>query len=127
MEPIIITMTNKEARRYEVINNLIAQKINGTDAGKLLELSVRQIKRLKAKVIKEGIKGIIHKLRGKRSNNKTADALLEEIKKIIQKNYSDFGPTLTMEKLKEAHQINLGVTTIRNLMITLNYETNFTN
>lgn len=117
MEQDIITMTAKEAERHEIINNLIAKKINGTDAAKQLNLSVRQIKRLKAKVRKYGIKGIIHKLRGQESNNKIEKDLLRDVKKIIQKNYPDFGPTLAAEKLMEIHKINLGVTTVRNLMI----------
>jgi len=117
MEHDIITMTTREAERLVIINNLIAKKINGTDAAKQLNLSVRQAKRLKAGVIKKGIRGIIHKLRGRSSNNKIEKGLLKEIKKIIRKNYPDFGPTLAAEKLMEIHKINLGVTTVRNLMI----------
>lgn len=117
MEQDIITMTAKEAERHEIINNLIAKKINGTNAAKQLNLSIRQTKRLKAKVRKHGIKGIIHKLRGKESNNKIEKDLLRDVKKIIQQNYPDFGPTLAAEKLMEIHKINLGVTTVRSLMI----------
>ena len=117
MEQSIITMTNKEAERLTIINNLIAKKINGTDAGKLLNLSLRQTKRLKSSVIKDGTQGIIHKLRGKVSHNKIEEKTIKKVKKIIKKNYSDFGPTLATEKLMEIHKINLGVTTIRNLMI----------
>ncbi|OGF29029.1 MAG: hypothetical protein A2271_03525 [Candidatus Moranbacteria bacterium RIFOXYA12_FULL_35_19] len=117
MEQSIITMTNKEAERLTIINNLIAEKINGTDASKQLHLSIRQTKRLKSSVIKDGTQGIIHKLRGKVSHNKIEEKLKRKVKKIIKKNYSDFGPTLATEKLMEIHKINLGVTTIRNLMI----------
>ena len=117
MEPSIITMTSQEAERLTIINNLIAKKINGTDAAKQLSLSIRQTKRLKASVIKRGAKGIIHKLRGKASNNQIERKLIKEVKKIIKKNYPDFGPTLAAEKLMEIHKINLGVTTVRNLMI----------
>ena len=117
MEPSTITMTSKEAERLTVINNLIAKKINGTDAAKQLHLSVRQTKRLKAEVINDGAKGIIHKLRNKTSNNKTEEKLLKKVKKIIDKKYSDFGPTLAAEKLMEIDKINLGVTIIRKMMI----------
>jgi len=56
----LITMTNKEARRYDIIKNLMDNKIDGTQASKQLNLSVRQTKRIKAKVTKKGIKGVIH-------------------------------------------------------------------
>jgi len=117
MEQDIIVMTSKEAERLTIINNLIAKKINGTDAAKQLSLSVRQTKRLKADVIKDGAKGVIHKLRNKKSNNRTEEKLLRKVKKIIWKKYPDFGPTLAAEKLMEIDKINLGVTIIRKLMI----------
>ncbi len=110
-------MTAKEAERLTIVNNLIAKKINGTDAAKQLSLSVRQTKRLKARVIEKGIEGIIHKLRGQEGNNKIDKKLLKEVKQIIKKEYHDFGPTLATEKLMEINKINLGVTTIRKLMI----------
>lgn len=64
----LITMTSKESNRYEIISNLINRIIDGAEAAKLLNLSVRQIKRIKAKVKSFGVKGIIHGNRGKESN-----------------------------------------------------------
>ena len=64
----LITMTPKEAKRYEIIKNLLAEKLDGTEAAKQLALSVRQAKRLKAKVKLVGIRGIIHGNRGKEGN-----------------------------------------------------------
>lgn len=117
MEQDIIAMTSREAERLTIINNLIAKKINGTDAAKQLRLSVRQTKRLKSNVKKYGVRGIIHKLRGQESHSKIDGGLLKKIKKIIGKNYLDFGPTLAAEKLMEVHKIKLGITTVRKLMI----------
>ena len=111
-------MTATEAERLTIINNLIAKKINGTDAAKQLHLSVRQTKRLKARVIQKGATGITHALRGKEGNNRVQKKLLTQAKTIIVKSYSDFGPTLATEKLREVHDIKLGITTIRRMMIT---------
>ncbi|MDF1497792.1 MAG: hypothetical protein P1P85_00335 [Patescibacteria group bacterium] len=47
-------MAKKELDRYGIIKNLIDGKINGTDAFKQVGISIRQIKRLKAKIIKLG-------------------------------------------------------------------------
>lgn len=117
MEQGIITMTTQEAERLTIINNLIAEKINGTDAGKQLHLSVRQVKRLKARVIKKGAPGIVHGLRGKESNHKIQTELLAKAQEIITASYPDFGPTLATEKLLELHEITVSVTTIRRMMI----------
>lgn len=110
-------MTNKESNRHAIITKLIASKINGTQAAKQLKLSIRQTKRLKASVIKNGIKGTIHKLRGKTGNNKLPEGTLEKAKIYIEENYSDFGPTFAQEKLKDDHQLKIGISTVRKLMI----------
>jgi len=112
-----IVMTNKESQRHAIITKLIQQKINGTQASKQLNLSIRQTKRLKASIIKNGIKGVIHKLRGKTGNNKLPEGTLEKAKKYIKENYSDFGPTFAQEKLEGVHKLEIGISTVRKLMI----------
>ena len=69
-----ITMTPKELSRYEVVKRLIATEINGAEAAKQMDISVRQVKRLKARVGREGVKGIIHGNRGKPSNRRISEA-----------------------------------------------------
>lgn len=113
----LIVMTEKEASRYEVIKKLIDGKINGTDASKLVCLSVRQVKRAKAKVAKLGIQGIIHGNRGKESNRRIDTTLADKIKILLKTKYSDFGPTFASEKLEELHQIKLSKETVRQTMI----------
>ncbi len=112
-----IIMTNKESQRYEIINNLINNKINGTQAFRQLNLSVRQTKRLKAKVNRKGIQGIIHKSRGKESNRKLDEKLKKKIIKTIKENYSDFSSQLTYEKLNEVHEIKISYTSTRRIRI----------
>ena len=112
-----ITMTPKELSRYEVIKRLIEKEINGTEAAKQLNLSARQIKRLKARVGQEGVKGIIHASRGKPSNRRLSETNIKKIEKIVKKNYPDFGPLFASEKLEEEHRIKIGKETLRLLMI----------
>lgn len=57
MGTTFITMKGAELEAYGIINKLIEKQINGTIAAKLLCLSVRQTKRLKARVSKEGAQG----------------------------------------------------------------------
>ena len=46
-------MTQKELLRYNIIKKLIEQRTNGTEASIQLNLSVRQIKRLKITGVKK--------------------------------------------------------------------------
>jgi len=83
MQKEIITMTKKESERLIIVNNLINKVINGTEASKQLDLSLRQVKRLKAKVILLEAKGIIHGNRGRESNR----TVNYEIEKVPQKRH----------------------------------------
>lgn len=112
-----VSLTNREWRRLEIINRLIKRQINGTQAAELTELSVRQVKRLKAKVIENGFKGIAHGGRGQTSNFKISDDERDLIVSLIKEHYYDFGPTLAAEKLAERHNIIRDPNTIKAIMV----------
>ena len=112
-------MTEKELSRYEIINNLINNKINGTDASKQVGVSVRQTKRLKAKVLKYGAKGLIHSSRGKESNRKLDSETIKKANKLLKEKYYFCKPTLASEKLAENHAIQINKETVRWMMIGL--------
>jgi len=113
----LITMSVKEIDRFQIIKKLIGRHINGTKAAELLALSVRQVKRLKVKVVKFGIAGLAHGNRGQESPNKITAVEREKITALLKKHYYDFGPTFASEKLFEKHQINHDAKTIRKIMI----------
>lgn len=116
----LITMTPKELTRYEIIKRLIDKQINGTTASLQIRLSVRQVKRLKANVLEQGAKGIIHKSRGRISNRTIDPDKLQKIKNIVKKKYHDFGPTFAGEKLLENHNIKVSVEKLRQIMTEIN-------
>lgn len=113
----LITMSAQELSRYEVIKKLIAKQINGTEAAAQLRLSVRQVKRLKAKVKQSGHQGIIHGNRGRESNRKIPEEIIEKAKDFLRKRYADFKPTFAAEKLAENHGIKLSKEKTRQIMV----------
>lgn len=112
----LITMTQKELSRYEVIKKLIRREINGTQAAKQISLSVRQVKNLKTKVKKYGAQGIIHGHRGKTGNRRINPNIIKKAEHYLKTYYSDFKPTFAMEKLEENHQIKLSDEKVRQIM-----------
>jgi transposase len=112
-----IFMTESDSLKENTLRKLVSKVINGTQAAEILRLSVRQVKRLKKRFVKKGIKGILHQNRGRASNNSVSEFQRKEITKIIKTSYPDFGPTLSCEKLSELHNIFLSTQTIRTLMI----------
>lgn len=113
----IITMSSKEADRIPILDRLMNKTMKQKQASKLLELSVRQIRRLVKKYRREGANGIVHILRGKTGNRKIERSVIKKATEIIRTNYSDFAPTLAHEKLKELHGITFCRETLRQAMI----------
>ncbi|WP_143286991.1 helix-turn-helix domain-containing protein, partial [Caenibacillus caldisaponilyticus] len=72
-------MSKKELKRYKVIRQWIEGYITGKQAAELLSLSLRQVYRLKKRVLEEDENGVIHKNRGR----KPAHALSEDIRQKI--------------------------------------------
>jgi len=112
-----ITMTSKELDRLNVIKSLIEKNINGTQAANQLMLSVRQVKRLKSRVLKYGSSGIAHRSRGHPSNRRIDQTIEQEVKKLLGQNYADFKPKFASEKLAENHNIRLSGEKVRQIMI----------
>lgn len=112
-----ITMSTKEADRISILEKLMNKEIKQKQGAKILQLSVRQIRRLLKKYRRDGVKGLVHKLRGKTSKKKIEQVKIEEAIKIIQEKYTDFGPTLAWEKLTELHGVTFSRETLRKAMI----------
>lgn len=115
----LICMAEKELSKYEIIKDLIAGKINGTDAAKQIGVTVRHAKRLKAAVVKYGATGLIHKSRGRESNRKLDPEIVKKAEGFLKEKYYDFSPTLAAEKLAENHGIKINKETIRGIMAKL--------
>jgi len=113
----IITMSVEELKRLNIIHKLEEKKINQQKASELLELCVRQVRRILKRIIEEGDTGVIHKSRGKESNRKLSESLKKRVLILYKKKYPDFGPTLAKEKLEEIEKIKISTQTLRNWLI----------
>lgn len=115
---ISIKLTMKEASRYEVMQKLIQRKIMEEEARKLIGLkSVRQVRRIKQRVLREGIKGVIHRSRGHPSQRKFKPEFVDKAVNLVKLKYFDFKPTFAAEKLLENDQIKINKESLRQLMI----------
>ncbi len=57
----------------------------------------------------DGAAGLISKQRGRRGNRRTPESQRDAALAIIRERYSDFGPTLAAEKLREFHGVTFAV------------------
>ena len=79
---MLLTMRDKQ--RVDVITAVLDGRIGISEAGKVLERSVRQIYRMLEKVRKRGIQGVIHGNRGKESPRKTREDIRDRILTLVQ-------------------------------------------
>lgn len=112
-----IVMTTKELERISVLDNLLARKIKQKHAAASLSISVRQVRRIVGRYKQESKQGLTHLARGKQSNRAIGGPETERVLDIVRRCYSDFGPTLALEKLIENHGVTFGVDTLRKAMI----------
>lgn len=110
-------MSKKEIDRIPTIKKLCEGKTTASGAAEILCLSTRQARRLKKRFNDLGAKGLIHRSRGRTSNNKVDEDQRKKVIDIVKKKYHDFGPTLAHEKLSQNEDINFSVETLRRLMI----------
>lgn len=112
----LITMSTKEIDRFTVITNLLNKQINGTEAAQQLQLSTRQIRRIKSCFDKSNPLRIAHQSRGQPSNRRLKPVVINRIINLLKIKYVGFGPTLATEKLFEINKIKISDETLRTLM-----------
>jgi transposase len=112
----LITMSTKELNRIQIIERVVSNGLNQTQAAETLGVSPRQMRRLIASYKDSGALALTSKKRGKPSNHRLSDEIKQKALELIKANYYDFGPTLANEKLLELHGIHLSIETVRKLM-----------
>ena len=113
----IIVMSIKEIRRLKAVQSAIDGHVTQKTVASMLELSERQVRRLAKDVRERGDGGVIHSLRGQRSNRRIPEETQERVLSLYQARYPDFGPTLATEKLLECDGIKISDETLRSWLI----------
>jgi transposase len=106
-------MTQQEMKKLRVIDSAIAGNITVREAAEFLDLSERQVFRLKKGVLEQGAAFIIHKNRGRKPSHAISDATKDKIVELKQsENYRNANFTHFQELLKEHEQIQLSYPTV---------------
>ncbi len=113
-----LNMGMKERDRLHAIRNILEGRTTQVQAAKILSCSERHVRRMCVQVRKSGERALVHGLRGRPSNNRLDEEFLgQALSALHQPLWEGFGPVFAWEKLAEFYGINLGKTTVRNLMI----------
>jgi transposase len=109
-------MTKKELVRVYVIKSLIEDKMTSKDAAEVLNLSERQIKRLKAGVKKDGEVFVIHKNRGRKPKHTIPAKIREEIVSLARNKYKGVNYTHLAELLREHEGITISQSSVSRIL-----------
>lgn len=114
---MLVTMSDKELNRVNVIQAVVEKRMRRRDAAVRLKLTERQVQRLVNRFRDAGATGLVSLRRGGSGNHRLPESLKLRTLALLHENYSDFGPTLAAEKLRERHDITVSVETLRKWMI----------
>ena len=110
-------MSQKEINQINVFEQLQTKQIKHKEASMILSLSIRQTIR-KLKWFRQlGVASLIHRSRGKPSNNQLDPIIKQKALLLVENKYPDFGPTFASEKLEENHRLVINHETLRLIMI----------
>lgn len=110
-------MSAKEMSRLEIIQRLAEKRLTQKEAGEILGVSVRQVKRMLKAYRQTGASGLISKRRGKPSPNQIKAEVKQKVLDLLKGKYHGFGPTLACEKLVEVEELQISKESVRQMMI----------
>jgi len=113
----IIIMSQRELKRLHIVHKVLDKRLKQKDAGSILGLCDRQVRRIISDVKQHGDQAIIHDSRGKPSNRALPKVIKKQAIRLYREKYHDFGPTLANEKLFEIDKIKIADQTFRNWLM----------
>ena len=113
----MVMASQEELRRLHVVRKVQEKLIKQVEAGEILGLSLRQVRRIVKRVGGEGARGVIHRSRGRRSNRAFPDEVKDRVVELYREKYEGFGPTLAAEKLLEGDGVELSEETLRGWLL----------
>ena len=84
------SITMAELNRYEGIKSLLDGKLTNKEAGRSLQLTVRQIQRIKKRVFGEGVRGVFHGNKGRKPLHAFSAEFKGEAMDLFKRKYFDF-------------------------------------
>jgi hypothetical protein len=114
--PEWLAMSRQERDALVVLRGVEKGKYTQVEAGRLLHLGVRQVRRKLVDLRIEGDSSLVHKLRGQPSNHRSKASFKKKVLALYRKKYWDFGPTFACEKLA-AEGLPVGVETLRRWLL----------
>lgn len=117
MEKERLELNRRDREMLKVLDAVARGDCTQESAGRLLQISSRQVRRLLRRLEREGDKAVIHGLRGRASNRRLDQSLRKACLRRYRESYSDFGPTFAAEQLARRDNLQVSDETLRRWLI----------
>jgi transposase len=111
-----ITMSKHEQRRMWVVSRVMAGELGVPEAAGLLGLSERSIRRLRARMEREGPAALVHGDRGRVSPRRLPEVTRAQVLELVEERYPDVNDVHLSELLAEREGISVSRAALRRLL-----------
>jgi transposase len=113
----VLSLTMEEAGRYEIISQVNEGYLKVKEAADILGLSQRQVYRIKARVQREGLKGVIHRSKGRKVPRWLPEKTRDKIDHLYRTKYRGFNLTHMTEFLNVEEKIAVSRESVRQILL----------
>jgi len=113
----MVTLSLKEERRLQFLNEIERRHITGKQGAEILEVSLRHFRRLLAAYRQKGAAALAHGNRGRRPAHALDEAVKARVLSLVKSKYDGFNTQHLTESLAEREQINLSRSTVRRILL----------
>jgi transposase len=106
----------KDEKRVEIIHRVFRSELTVSQAALVMGLSERQCYRVKARVNKGGVQGVVHGNRGRPCKGKIKEKVVQRIVELAKGKYQGFNDHHLTEKLEEQEKIELSREKVRRIL-----------
>src|ERR1700736_2811846 len=112
----MVTMSQKEFQRVKVIENAVGGRLSVREASRLLQLSERQVQRLKRCYLPDSLDWVQHGNRGQRMSWAVSLPQKQLILRLARGKYQGFNDSHLTEKLRAEENLTLSRETVRRIL-----------
>ncbi len=115
-------MSEEERTRGGIMGRVQSGDLKLWNAAEILRISYRQVKRIWRRYRKQGMRGLVHRNAGKRSNRAKPKKFRDRVLRLVRQKYSGeegerFGPTLAAEHLASEDNLQIDAETLRRWLL----------
>jgi transposase len=109
-------LSQKQLQRIKVMENVAEGRITIGRAAELLQLSTRQVKRLKQRFDAKNVQWVYHRNQGRKPANVIPESVRKRVLKLARGKYAGFNDHHLQEKLVEEENLRLSRQTVRRML-----------